>query len=780
MSGFHHSMRRFHRRWSLGRLMSALLIVITILALGMLAHGLADFAFALPSAARETINGILLALVAILTVVWIYRIVKTPHQTLAAMLDEQRGDPRRQLTAAADLDTLEPETDMQKFHLDHALGDAARQLEILPRKFRMPFKTIGMAACGLLLVAALVTALRSWASEPFRVTTARIMNPRGDIPPYSPLRFEVTPGDLQSLYGGEAVAQVAISGGEITEEVYCLIRDPQTGRIERTTAYQESPGHYARKFSATLTSADFSFATGRARSAWHQLEVLLQPKVSEVTVSIEPPAYADRTAETFALESGEIKVLEGSTVTMRVRSNRPLSGGLLSVRPLGASSDAVPTEIQGSPSDLDSVEFSWPAHASSLLSATIKDIRSTPSEQALELNLVVIPDQAPVVALTSPEQLVLATPHTELPFEADVEDDHGLAKVSMVRALVGYRDRNRTLADSLARMKFEFQESLKLQELGVEIGQVLEFYLEAMDRNPSLLGRGVSEVVRVKIISEDDYAERIRAKVVLEEFTARYQALSHAVQEARKSLEALDKAADLGNKQKFEEARKNAEAAHAEAADLAAKLAKDFKAFAMEDRLADMAAEAAEKLNQNAAELGQLDLAAGEGTTRKAIAGMQDRLGGVQEKAEQIELDAEVVVKVGRVMEMAAEFRKIQYAQQSLTERLDAISREVAKGNTTNTALLANLGRQQDKNREALEHLAVELKARSEALPPGFEQMQRDVGGFLQMLKQLDISNPMQAASEAAAKGKTTDASANAALALALLERLVNQPDNGF
>ncbi|MDA1006085.1 MAG: hypothetical protein O3A87_06340, partial [Verrucomicrobia bacterium] len=145
-----------------------------------------------------------------------------------------------------------------------------------------------------------------------------------------------------------------------------------------------------------------------------------------------------------------------------------------------------------------------------------------------------------------------------------------------------------------------------------------------------------------------------------------------------------------------------------------------------------------------------------------------------------IELDAEVVVKVGRVMEMAAEFRKIQYAQQSLTERLDAISREVAKGNTTNTALLANLGRQQDKNREALEHLAVELKARSEALPPGFEQMQRDVGGFLQMLKQLDISNPMQAASEAAAKGKTTDASANAALALALLERLVNQPDNGF
>ena len=38
----------------------------------------------------------------------------------------------------------------------------------------------------------------------------------------------------------------------------------------------------------------------------------------------------------------------------------------------------------------------------------------------------------------------------------------------------------------------------------------------------------------------------------------------------------------------------------------------------------------------------------------------------------------------------------------------------------------------------------------------------------------------MQTASEAAIKGKSVDASANAMLALALMEKLINQPDNGF
>ncbi len=760
-----------------------LLILVSVLGVGLLLHGWADYKLALSEDVRWRVNVLLASVLVLLAVIAFWRVVRTSRLAAARLVDSLVDDPRQRVAGATSLEEWKPETAMQQFHLDRALEDAAGELEKLPMRSKMPFRAMAWGAGSLLLVAAVVWSLKTMAPEPFRVTAARVMDPGADIAPYSPLVFVVTPDILSAVYGGEAVAQVEISGGKIEDDVVCLVRDPASGRVDQTTAYQESPGRYATKFTNSLSSVEFAFATGRARSDWHRLDVLLQPKFSTVQVSVQPPAYTGRAVETYPLDSGEIKVLEGSTVTLEVESNRPLSGGDLAIKAMdrtgGGRSKVVQSDhVYGT--DSRRLRFSWQAHRSSQVAAMIRDIRSTPAENPLELKVKVIPDQVPVVDLESPQAMVLATPETQLPFTAKVEDDHGLAKVSMVRALVGYRDRNRVLADSLVKRDFEFEESLKLAELGVEVGQVLEFYLEAMDRNPSLLGQGVSEVVRVQIISVAEYAERIRSKVQLREFTARYRALAESIRKARESLDKLDAAADVGDEKAFKQAQKEAQSAHAQAKQLAEKLAKDFKAFAMEERLAKAAEEAASTLAKNQQGIAKLSLPSGEAATRRAIAEMQKNLGGAQKKAEQVEMDAEVVKKVGDVMAMAAQFRRIHNTQKSLVERINVIAKEVAMGNTTNTAQLANLGRQQELNRQALIKLAKDLKNRADVLPRGFEQMRADVDGFLKKLEQLDIQDPMRAAAESAKEGQSVDASANAMLALSLMEQLINQPDNGF
>lgn len=783
MSKFHDTLNRFRRRWCFGRVVCALLVLTSLLGLGLLLHGWVDYKLALSSDARWRFNAVLFVILVILVGIALFSIIRTSREAAASLVDEILSDPRQRVAAAASLENVQPETPMQKFHLDRALDDAAGEVEKLPTGRRMPFKAMGYALGGLTLLVIVVFSLKSLAPEPFRITAIRVMDPASDTPPYSPLVFTVTPGELSAVYGGEAVAEVKITGGEITENVVCLVRNIVTGRVDETTVYQESPGHYATKFSNTLSSVEFAFACGRARSSWHQLDVLLQPKFSAVTVKVQPPAYTGRNEELYSLDSGEIKVLEGSSVTLQIESNRPLSSGELQVKPLNRSEGSRAKVVQAdsvSGKDGRQLNFSWQAHASSQVSAMIRDIRSTPAEKPLELKVKVIPDQVPVVDLESPQQMVLATPETQLPFEAKVEDDHGLSKVSMVRALVGYRDRGRVLADSLVKREFDFDESLKLVELGVEVGQVLEFYFEAMDRNPSLLGQGVSEVVRVKIISVAEYAERIRSKVQLREFTARYRALADALRKSREALDNLDAAADVGDEKAFKKAQKEAESAHEEAKQLADKLAKDFKAFSMESRLSKTAEEAAQKLSQNKQGIGKLNLSSGEASTRRAIAEMKKNLGGAQKEAEQVQMDAEIVKKVGDVMEMAAQFKKIHNTQKSLVERINVIGKEVAMGNTTNTPQLENLGRQQELNRKSLIKLAKDLKLRSDRLPEGFEQMQHDTEEFLKTLAQLDIQDPMRTASVAAKEGKSVDASANAMLALSLMDQLINKPNNGF
>ena len=783
MSSFNQTLNQFHRRWRLGHVLLIFSILTVVYVAGMLLHGWLDYKWAFSQETRERYNWILKGGIIVFGLVALYRALRIPREKTAALADEKLSDPRKRVLAAASLEKLQSQSDateMQKFHLERTLKEASSELDKLPLSSRMPFRQMGFAALTLCVFGGVIWGISHWAAEPFRVVATRVLDPSSELPPYSPLRFLVTPDDPRAVYGGEAVVQVKISGGEVEEDVFCLIRNINTGEIEKATVYREGKTGFAKKFENALSPVEFAFTTGRARSDWHRLDVLLQPKVSAAMVTVSPPAYTGKSSLTYPLEGGEIKAPEGSTITLELQSNRPLTGGELELTALDQAKSGRSEKVQADTSGEKSVSFTWVAHKSAKVSAMIRDVRSTEADKPLELTVMTEADQVPEVDLTAPEQMVLATPETELPFFGEVEDDYGLAKVSLVRALVGYRDRSRVLADSLVKREFNFKEPLKLAEVGVEEGQILEFYLEAMDRNPSLLGMGVSDVVRVKIISVAEYAERIRSKVKLDKFTARYRALAQAIKQSRMALKELDDAADAGDKKAFDVAKKKAEAAHAKAEDMANRIAKDFKAFDMEKRLADIAKDAADKLGENKKGLASLNMDAGEAAARKAIAEMQKRLGGVQKKSEQVQQDAELVRKVAKVMAMAAEFKKIYQTQQSIHERMLNIAKEVAKGNTRNSGQLNSLAKVQDRNRKALIKMAKDLAKHSENLPEEFAQMKADVGGFLEALELLDIPDPMNTAAEMARKGKSIDAATNALLALSLMEQLMNKSNNGF
>ena len=145
MSRFHRSLSRCHRCWRAGQLVCALMVITAGATLGILLHGWADYKLALSSGTREAVNTGLAVAAGLAMVIWLYRIARTRREEVAAMVDERRADPRRRILAASSLENQEAETDMQRFHLDRALEDAALELDEVPTKHRMPFKAIGQA-----------------------------------------------------------------------------------------------------------------------------------------------------------------------------------------------------------------------------------------------------------------------------------------------------------------------------------------------------------------------------------------------------------------------------------------------------------------------------------------------------------------------------------------------------------------------------------------------------------------------------------------------------------
>ena len=301
--------------------------------------------------------------------------------------------------------------------------------------------------------------------------------------------------------------------------------------------------------------------------------------------------------------------------------------------------------------------------------------------------------------------------------------------------------------------------------------------LDASDHNPSLLGQGSSELSRIQIISEDDYAEYLRAKTTLSQFAARFQAARDAIAQARQALEQLRQAAAKGDPAATAQAAQAAKEAHQQAAALLDKIARDFPAFELEKRLQELAEQQADDLRENLAPLENFNPNAPKDEQDEALARMLDRLGRRQAQAEPLAQDLDQVRQAATLLEMAARFRQIHEAQKSLAKRFATIVEELRLGEDRNRRLLPSLAETQHKNRQALDDFKAELRRRAEALPNDNPDLTPLVDSALKFLTELDHAAPeslMDAAAAHGQAGQANDAFANAELARALLERLMS------
>ena len=771
------------RRWRrLGRWLAALLFSAATACLLALIAGLADAWFAFESAPRTNLVGTTLVILAIVAVAALVIASLYSRTRGAQTADRLLASPRKPASAGMNLNASGLDTPMAKMLAERARAQAAKELGEIPASKILGWRQVGFAALALLLAALPIAVLALATPDATRTIASRLMEPGADLPPWSPLTFKVEPANLTAVYGGELALVVEVTGGELEHPIELLVRRPSSEEILRLPSFRETDTRFSRTLDSLTEPVTIAFACGKARSHWLPVELLLQPKVLAGKVTVTPPAYTGREAVSAPLDTNEIAAMEGGSIALELASNRPLAPSSLIFTPATAPGvEAVPEEIAGEVRAGDSIVFRWTATRPGKLSALLKDVRGTPAAAPVELTLKALPDAAPVVDLASPPRFLLATPRSTLRLAGKAEDDNALAKVQLVRTLEGFRDRTRVVAPALRDKNYDFADAVELAKLGVIPGQTIELFLEASDHNPSLLGQGASEISRIQIISEEDYATRIRAKTTLEQFSARYAAIAKAFQEANAALDAMDKAADLNDPKAVEEARQKAMAAHQQAAELLEQLANDFPAFQLEQRLKDLAAKGAADAKANLDQLAKFNPHGTEADQRRAIREMRERLGAREAEHQQLQTDAKQVAEAGKILEMSAKFQQIYQNQVSITERIKTIAKEIHLGNDQNRRLLPSLADTEEKNRQALDEFAAELKKRADSIHDPVLAPLKD--SALQFLEDLRVANPQSAmagATEAAKQGVANDAFVQAELARSLLEGLMQKQDDPF
>lgn len=772
---FDEELSRLRRSLLKGRLAAIGLSALTGAGAAWFVFGVIDARFALEPAARVAGTVALGALFAGGAGYAAWRSTRVSRAEAARRVDAIVSDSRAKASGALDL-RADAGTPLARWLAERSLDEAATALAKVPAKAMFPRHTLTRAAVALGCVGVFYAAFAMFETEAFLKVGARLLRPAADLTPWSPLKFKVEPGKPSVLYGGTLDVSVSVEGGAV-ESAECLVRDVATGARLRLPAFRESGGRFTRRVENVSGPVEVAFACGRARSEWVPVEVLYHPVVLSGKVLVKPPAYMGAKAVESVLDATEIRVPEGSQVTLSLTGNRPLAAGEAAfTRGVAPGQKVAPELFAGKPSGEREASYTWVARVSGNLTVTLEDVRGTRAPKPLKLAVRVIPDAPPEVELSNPPALLVATPKTVVPLQGSVKDDYGIASVRLVRALSGFRDRPTPVVDSPEERTHEFRDSLDLGKLGATAGQTVEVMLEATDRNPSLMGRGGSELSRIVIVSEENYAEWLRSQATLEQFAPRFEALDKALAESREALEKLEKAAKSGDPAAMEKAREEALAAQRKAAETLEKLASDFPAFEMEKRLAEIAAKNAATLRENIAALEKTS-AGDPAALAQAAKEAAEKLGAHREESEQLAGDAKRVSEAGKILEMAARFQELYGQQKSVRDRLFTAAKQVAKGDPEGARSLPSLGETQRKIREELDAFAEELLRRRREMPAygELDQMRADVGEFLVALKEADPGSAMNAAHTAANNSDSTTAFNRAELALSLMEGLMKK-----
>ena len=761
MDVFNNGLRRVHRQWRRGLYGVWLLEVAGWAGILMAVACWSDLLMAWNDTMRMVLAISVLVLIVAAAIRGLAGFAGCGMREAARHADTQLASRRREILTAYELvhESGEAPTGLERYLVDACVAVAALRLAQLPDarphdRIRAAWRRLGLRLAVSWGPAVLAPAV-AW------VLLGRLFMPGADIPPYSRYRFDIQPEQPQVIYGSDQVLTVTIRGARVRRPVHFVTR--QGNRIQQTLCFQADATTFVQRVERVMHPLEFTFMTGRARSRWHRLDVLMQPQITTARIRVVPPAYSRRQTREADLGNEPVQDLKGTRLELRVASNRPLKGGTLSFRASGST--GLVYQVEARPVGRNEVQFDWTLDRSATVEAVIRDILGTACRAPLTLRQKLVPDELPEPVIHEPAQYALATPDIRVPVTGSVRDDIGLHRVELLRALTGYRDRALTMPMDEGSVSCTVTGCLDLARLGVEPGQVVELALEAMDNNPQLTGIGVSDVVRLQIISAAEYADIMQAQTTLEAFSARFAQLAEGREALARALaEAQKQEARAPGSEAAAQAWETVKQQTAEWSQQVAMVASEFAAFDLEKQLQNTAAEMQSKLQ---ALQERSDWSAGGTGAREALA---DLLGAGGKDLQSVLDQAGDAERIGRIMQCAAWFRGLYERQEMVVRRLN---RYVAGEHEL--VSLDMLGQTQAEIRRELIALTNQLASSVGEIPETYPELRDSVLEFLGILQELDIPAPMQLCSDACRNQSGRDAYDHALRALELMSQLLSR-----
>ncbi len=744
----------------------------------------ADLVFELSPASRLAALAAALVLGPAMAILLAWRGTRLAIPSLLARRLDQVGAARGEIIAGVDLlhDTrvFEPTAaGLAGIAVERAaaLARGVARAQVAPwRPVLAPVVATGLAAGFAVLLALALPRM-------VQALWQRFSDPYGDHPPYSAVRFRVEPGDLQVIYGQGVEIRAIVEGPPIDRLE--LVLEPTGAAPERVPMFQEETGRWRAAVANVTTPARYFVRAlrARARSERHAIDVITVPRLSAVRFRVTPPAYTRRSAFEGPLPSGGLAGLAGTRVEAWAASNRPLASGTLE---LAGASGSHTVELVPTGSGAREVHGSLVIRGDAKLEIRVRDTAGQQSQDALSASVILLGDERPFIRITEPRELSFATPDAMLPVVLAAEDDCGIGRVQLFRALNGSRALPVDLPlASDSPTHWNDQTYLPLAEYGVRPGDEISLFARVEDNDPAGAKGFESAVVRLRIIPREVYDRLVRAQQGVDALAARYREAERRLEALASEIDRLhDELAKLPAGSSLEQAKetqlqelarrfRDETAAIAESArhplpiEIDQNLSHELEALAKS--LAELT-QAAEKL---AGERGQTNAAAA-----RRLAELRERLTGPRKQLEQNALvPLDQLARVYPLIEDQARFVQLYLHQRDLAERIASFKGHEREDQPATKARMRDLEAEQKQVRSDLARLLDDIEEHARVLPddPQLAKLRETALSFASAVRSSGASEAMTDAEDALASFAGTRSFEAAKKAADILEKFLSQ-----
>ncbi|MDH3206227.1 MAG: hypothetical protein OEO79_06420 [Gemmatimonadota bacterium] len=325
----------------------------------------------------------------------------------------------------------------------------------------------------------------------------------------------VTPGDIEVLRGTDVPVRIEASG-----RFEVALSWQAAGDVARSQLLNVDQGRATHVFEAVTATTEYRVELPDGSGTATYTIVPIDPLfVSDLVIEVTYPPHTGIASDEYRGDAPPLRLPVGSRLDIQGAASRPLAGVSL----IDSAGNATLTM------DVDGVDFAgtWTPSVEGLFDWAFRDVTGAPAElQPEPLEIDLIADSLPTVAILLPGQDTILPLSLQQPLVVDARDDYGLRRVELVAYRVtAFGDRHEPVVQgldlegtrgALARPILDFREWQLLP------GDTVRYFARVVDNNPRGQTATTPEyVLRMLGASELDR----EAEGTLEESAARLEEL---------------------------------------------------------------------------------------------------------------------------------------------------------------------------------------------------------------------------------------------------------------